>query len=281
MALAQNIEAAGGKRKRKRGGGAASSLGHGAGGERKSPPPPQKSAQKRGDGRSAPPSRPPLLGDIPGMIEDLRFNFNEPPGRAGIDPSAFDFESKRKMKRLFDHAHATLAKQEMAADELEFQRKMTFLRDQLIEKRKNISRLLGGASEEDCERNAPAPSIENGGSTNPSTEKGSQAENPYKEMILLLRDETPKLERAVDALLMHQRNQSIVEGHGDSTAFLGTRQQKWAVEEASVDVVSYDAPKIASECNESFKLASRIIQEGGEEIEIFEKYTNDDCHYGV
>lgn len=275
MALSQNIEAAGGTRKRKRGGGTASSLGLGVAGERKSPPPNQKSARKRGDGRSAPPTKPPFLGDIPGMIENLR-NFNGPPGRAGIDPSTFDFESKRKMKRLFDYAHAKLAKQEMAADEVEFQRRMTSLRNQLIEKRKNVSRLLGGTLEEDCERNAPAPTIENDRSTTPSTENASRAKNSYRAMILLLREETPKLERAVDTLLIHQRNQPIVEGHGDASAFLGTRQQKWAEEEATVDVVSDDAPKIASECNECFKLASRIIQEDGEEIKIFEK-CDDDC----
>jgi len=94
--------------------------------------------------------------------------------------------------------------------------------------------------------------------------------------MLLLRDETPKLERAVDGLLLHHRNcSSIAEVQGGMANVIDSRRQLMAEEEefsSTVDIMNDKVPK----CNEKYKLMSRITQEDGEEIEIFEKCNHDD-----
>lgn len=160
---------------------------------------------------------------------------------------------------------------------------MLSLQGQLREKRRNISKLLGIPLEEDFENTDQTARIGNCGSN--ITKGASQSKNPFRETILLLRHETPKLERAVTRLLNHHRNHSstspltIMEVEGDIANYLDTHQQMMAEDEelsSTADVVNDHLPKSASKCNESYKLASRIMQEGGEEIDIFEKCTGDD-----
>mmetsp|Transcript_34445 Transcript_34445/g.56302 ORF Transcript_34445/g.56302 Transcript_34445/m.56302 type:complete len:300 (-) Transcript_34445:204-1103(-) len=192
------------------------------------------------------------------------------------------FEGRQKLQALFHYAYGELVKKEMTADELDFERKMTSLQDQLRAKRRNISKLLGIPLDEDCVDNDQTARVDNGGSN--LTKGASQAKNPFRETILLLRHETPKLERAVTRMLIHHRDHSsispssIMEVEGGITNHYSDTQQQLMAEEEELDVVNDQPPNSVSKCNESYKLASRIMQEGGEEIEIFEKCTGDDRH---
>ena len=205
-------------------------------------------------------------------------------------------EGKQRVITLANHAYEQITKNEMNQDEKIFQQRIQVLYAQLVEKRRNVSKLLGiilptVAVEEDNNDNdnsmqqtnnnnsgidgeTSEKKIDSTSNSTDSKEGGGEADtkstsnnnnnnsvDPFRDAILLLRNETSKLEQRMFALQQRQ----------DQMAKAGE-------EEEEVDILTDDNPPrtpMLLGANEgggaTYQLASKIVQEGGEEITIYEK----------
>jgi len=264
-----------------------------------------------------------MAANVNGNINVNHVN-NVIPITTSTTTAAMKYETKQTLQKLFNHANEQLVKRIMITEEMEFERKMILLQDRLKEKRRSISKLLGFPLDEDCAiannitaaaANAAAPANANdvgtvdtsnsttndesggvGGGVGSSSKEEKRSKFPFRDVILLLRRETPKLERAVDGLLLlhHTRNNpqdvnvGVVGRMMSNTTpmkFLDARSmtEEEELESTNVDVVSdycSSSPSSKLLCSDGhgeYNLASRIAQEDGEEFEIFEKCTGDDA----
>ena len=205
-------------------------------------------------------------------------------------------EGKQRVITLANHAYEQITKNEMNQDEKIFQQRIQVLYAQLVEKRRNVSKLLGiilptVAVEEDNNDNdnsmqqtnnnnsgidgeTSEKKIDSTSNSTDSKEGGGEADtkstsnnnnnnsvDPFRDAILLLRNETSKLEQRMFALQQRQ----------DQMAKAGE-------EEEEVDILSDDNPPRTPMLlgangggGATYQLASKIVQEGGEEITIYEK----------
>ena len=201
------------------------------------------------------------------------------------------FLGKGRLQQVATRTYAEITKREIHQDKLIFEQKKKVLQHQLKEKRRKIFQLLGLPFDDDDEEeeddvsdddNAPLMSLKGkkhdtleeevtdtvGGSETESkknsavsgdTTKGdkspideatkakSTSSNPFRDTILLLRCETHKLEHRVS---LHQHHQAMIEGGEDE----------------EVDITNDAVLRPRSK----YQLASRIIQEGGDEVTIYE-----------
>ena len=191
------------------------------------------------------------------------------------------FEGKQRLLALVKYANEEIVKREMEADRVEFEQQMVEMKMKLSTKRRNISKLLDiplGVEDEEIVQpkkkkrgRSPKKEEEAKGGTDVQ-----QVEDPLKEMILLLRNETPQLEGSVSRLLHYYRNTPSVVNSNDNAGEDATKaanessvdEKQESKEDDPVDIVT-DQP---SRCNKAgYQLASRFIQDDGEEIEIYEK----------
>lgn len=205
-------------------------------------------------------------------------------------------EGKQRVITLANHAYEQITKNEMNQDEKIFQQRIQVLYAQLVEKRRNVSKLLGiilptVAVEEDNNDNdnsmqqtnnnnsgidgeTSEKKIDSTSNSTDSKEGGGEADtkstsnnnnnnsvDPFRDAILLLRNETSKLEQRMFALQQRQ----------DQMAKAGE-------EEEEVDILNDDNPPRTPMLlgangggGATYQLASKIVQEGGEEITIYEK----------
>ena len=206
-------------------------------------------------------------------------------------------EGKQRVITLANHAYEQITKNEMNQDEKIFQQRIQVLYAQLVEKRRNVSKLLGiilptvALGEEDNNDNNNSLQLTNNNnsgidgetsekkidSTSNSTdskEGGGEADtkstsnnnnnnsvDPFRDAILLLRNETSKLEQRMFALQQRQ-----------------DQMMKSGEEDEEVDILNDDNPPRTPMLlgangggGATYQLASKIVQEGGEEITIYEK----------
>ena len=201
-------------------------------------------------------------------------------------------EGKQRVITLANHAYEQITKNEMNQDEKIFQQRIQVLYAQLVEKRRNVSKLLGiilptVAVEEDNNDNdnsmqqtnnnnsgidgeTSEKKIDSTSNSTDSKEGGGEADtkstsnnnnnnsvDPFRDAILLLRNETSKLEQRMFALQQRQ-----------------DQMMKSGEEDEEVDILSDDnppPPRVANGGGATYQLASKIVQEGGEEITIYEK----------
>ena len=205
-------------------------------------------------------------------------------------------EGKQRVITLANHAYEQITKNEMNQDEKIFQQRIQVLYNELVEKRRNVSKLLGiilptVAVEEDNNDNdnsmqqtnnnnsgidgeTSEKKIDSTSNSTDSKEGGGEADtkstsnnnnnnsvDPFRDAILLLRNETSKLEQRMFALQQRQ----------DQMAKAGE-------EEEEVDILNDDNPPRTPMLlgangggGATYQLASKIVQEGGEEITIYEK----------
>ena len=207
-------------------------------------------------------------------------------------------EGKQRVLTLANHAYEQITKNEMNQDEKIFQQRIQVLNTQLVEKRRNVSKLLGmilptiALGEEDNNDNnnnsMQLTNNNNNGIDGETSEKkidstsnctdskeggGGEADSkpnnnnnnnnsvdPFRDAILLLRNETSKLEQRMFALQQRQEQMA-----------------KAGEEDEEVDILNDDNPPRtprlpgANGNGATYQLASKIVQEGGEEITIYEK----------
>lgn len=202
------------------------------------------------------------------------------------------FLGKGRLQKVATRTYAEITKREIHQDKLIFEQKKKVLQHQLKEKRRKIFQLLGLPFDDDDEEeendddsdddNAPLMSLKGkkhdtleeevtdtvGGNETESkknsavsgdTTKGDKSpideatkakntsSNPFRDTILLLRRETHKLEQRVS---LHQQHQAMIEGGEDE----------------EVDITNDAVLRPRSK----YQLASRIVQEGGDEVTIYE-----------
>ena len=205
-------------------------------------------------------------------------------------------EGKQRVITLANHAYEQITKNEMNQDEKIFQQRIQVLYAQLVEKRRNVSKLLGiilptVAVEEDNNDNdnsmqqtnnnnsgidgeTSEKKIDSTSNSTDSKEGGGEADtkstsnnsnnnsvDPFRDAILLLRNETSKLEQRMFALQQRQ-----------------DQMMKSGEEDEEVDILNDDNPPRTPMLlgangggGATYQLASKIVQEGGEEITIYEK----------
>ena len=180
-------------------------------------------------------------------------------------------EGKERVQALFQYGYGEAIQREMAEDKLNFQRRVQVLQEQLREKRRNISKLLDLHFLIDEDEKDPSTISKHVQEKKKVGKIEQQHANPLRSTILLLRKEmAPKLEQTVARLLSER----------DKLRHEGLMQNIILEEEQIIDVVTTaQATCIASSeggNNGRYELASRMLQDGGEEIEIFEKYSDED-----
>lgn len=259
-----------------------------------------------------PPSSPPAdappssLDGVPRAVEDLARVIAEQQrgGRGRAEDAAADYGRRRRLQSMVGSAYAELTRGGMESDGVDFARETRELRRRIRAERGKIAELLripleeGGEEEGDSgsdvgddrdgggDRPTAAPAaiattVAAAGGDGGESTTGDDGGDPFMESILLLRRETPKLETVVAKLLLR------CGGHSSSTT--AAKEARGAVifgggagddPSSSIVDVACDRRPRGGESTASgggggggYRLASRIVQEGGEEIEIFEKCT--------
>mmetsp|Transcript_35170 Transcript_35170/g.84876 ORF Transcript_35170/g.84876 Transcript_35170/m.84876 type:complete len:232 (+) Transcript_35170:3-698(+) len=216
-------------------------------------------------------------------------------------------EDKQRLQALVRHAYGQITDEEMENDRSDFERRIQCLQRRLGERRDTISRLLDvpllrqaqqGGDNRNNERIAAASSSDIGGArtrvSKGESSSGGAEGDPFGETILLLRHETPKLEQRVSRQIMMMirgiKNQpsssplSTIDVQGGvspttSDEDIVTKQtrngDRGLTSIVDIEHDNASSPPSASTCKRGYRLASRILQEGGEEIEIFEKCVGD------
>ena len=256
----------------------------------------------------APPSS---LDGVPRAVEDLARVIAEQRGGGRAEDIAADYGRRRRLQSMVGSAYAELTRGGMESDGVDFARETRELRRRIRAERGKIAELLripleeGGEEEGDSGSDvgddrdgggdrptvvapaAIATTVAAGGDGGEST-TGDDGGDPFMESILLLRRETPKLETVVAKLLLRCGGHSS-SSSSSSSSTTAAKEARGAVilgggagddPSSSIVDVACDRRPRGGESTASgggggggYRLASRIVQEGGEEIEIFEKCT--------
>ena len=244
------------------------------------------------DPSPAPTNAPSSLDAVPAAVEDLARTI----ARVGCaDVAAYG--RKRGLQSLVGGAYAELCREGMESDRADFAKETRELRRRIRAERGKIAELLripleedSGSDGDDCDGGGDRPTaapaeaaaaVAGDGGESTTGDSG----DPFMESILLLRRETPKLETVVAKLLLRC---------GDHSSSSSSSSSSTAAEDARgalifggkagddppssiVDVACDRQPgggsSASGEGGGGYRLASRIVQEGGEEIKIFEKCT--------
>ena len=252
------------------------------------------------------------------------------------------FQTKQQIITLCQNAHEKMHQSQMNEDELQYKQKIKMMQQRLKEKKRGVSKLLNlfleeqvgdndGTDGNDCENEKSIGTLEaeeGGGKRrhNEQTAKAtkkvkSQSNNPWRDAILLLRQQTPQLEQLVSRLLHNSdtsNNRDLLpEGEQRETGRRGgtssTNIVNIGIADSTKDEESLSVPTMAKQSelvppmpnheeydvaithnanssatyssspaivaesdNECYRLASRIIQDDGEEFEIYERCSNVD-----
>ncbi|KAL7478241.1 hypothetical protein ACHAW6_004013 [Cyclotella cf. meneghiniana] len=180
------------------------------------------------------------------------------------------FQGQEKILTLLRGANEEVNRSAMEKDQVEFHSKIKILRDRLEQKRTSIMVKLNALwnGTDDVVTEAVQERVESGKSGDNSVT------NPFQEAILLLRRETPKLEQSVTRL-MHSHAQfplSLANGTKESNDS-GKCEHERKTDSKTFGHVSLTQPNDnnLTPSNNCFKLASRVVQDDGEEIEIYER----------
>eukprot|EP00804_Cyclotella_cryptica_P016179 CCRYP_005688-RA/>CCRYP_005688-RA protein AED:0.03 eAED:0.03 QI:102/1/1/1/1/1/2/1096/644 len=180
------------------------------------------------------------------------------------------FKGQEKIISLLRGANEEINRSVMQNDYDEFQGKMRVLRDRLEEKRASILVKLNALwnDTDDVATDVVHERVK-------TVKTGEQSvANPFQEAILLLRRETPILEQSVTRL-MQSHTQFSLSSVNDTRELKDSEKCEASCkrDNETFQHVSLTEPydRNATESNDCYKLASRVVQDDGEEIEIYER----------